>query len=88
MTFLFLIRTVFCQAHLTPRIDDLIDKVGHAKFLTKLDLTKAYWNILLDEESIQYTGFVTSDYRFFEWLRLPFVISAACSTLNSIVSQA
>ena len=75
-------KNCYCQAHPIPRIDDLIDKVGQAKFLTKLDLTKAYWNILLDEESIQYTGFVTSDYRFFEWLRLPFGISAACSTFK------
>ena len=75
-----------CQAHPIPMIDDLIDEVGQAKFLTTLDLTNAYWNILLDEESIQYTGSVTSDYRFFEWLRLPFGISAACSTFNSIVS--
>ena len=63
--FSLLNKNCYCQAHPIPRIDDLIDKVGQAKFLTKLDLTKAYWNIPLDEESIQYTGFVTSDYRFF-----------------------
>lgn len=26
-----------------PRIDDCIDKVGPAKFVTKLDLLKGYW---------------------------------------------
>ena len=85
--FYLLNKNCYSQVHSIPRIDELIDKVGQAKFLARLDLTKAYWNILLDEESIQYTGFVTSNYKFFEWLRLPFGISAAFSTFNSIVSQ-
>ena len=44
-----------CQAYPIGRIDDLIDKIGQAKYLTKLDTTKAYWNINLDEESIKFT---------------------------------
>ena len=84
--FSLLNKNCYCQAHPISRIDDLIDKVGQVTFLTKLDLTKAFWNILLDEESIQYTGFVIRDYRFIECSRLPFGISAACSTFNSIMS--
>ena len=26
-----------------PRIDDCIDKIGHAKFVSKLDLLKGFW---------------------------------------------
>ena len=37
------------QAYPIGRIDDLIVKIGQAKYLTKLDITKAYWNINLDE---------------------------------------
>ena len=40
--FSILNKNCYCQAHSIPRIDDLIDKIGQAKFLTKLDLTKAY----------------------------------------------
>ena len=40
--FSLLNKNCYCQAHPIPWIDDLIDKVGQAKFLTKLDLTKAY----------------------------------------------
>ena len=32
----------YCQAFPISRIDDLIDRVEQAKFLTKLDITKAY----------------------------------------------
>ena len=52
----------YCQACPIPRIDDLIDRVGQAKFLTKLDITKAYWNLKLDKDSIKYSAFVTGNY--------------------------
>ena len=48
-----------CQAYPIGRIDNLIDKISQAKYLTKLDITKVYWNINLDEESIKYTWFGT-----------------------------
>ena len=75
-----------CQAYPIGRIDDLIDKIGQAKYLTKLDITKAYWNINLDEESIKYTGFVTPRGHY-EWLVLPFGLSGACSTFNRIIGK-
>jgi len=31
-----------------PRIEDLIDRVRKAKFLTKLDMTRGYWQVPLD----------------------------------------
>lgn len=34
-----------------PRINDLIDSVGNAKFVTKLDLLKGYYQIKLAEDS-------------------------------------
>ena len=49
------------QALPIPRIDDLIARVGQARYLTKLDITKAYWNVKFDEKSIQYSAFVTFD---------------------------
>ena len=30
-----------------PRIDELIDRLGTARYMTTLDLTKGYWQILL-----------------------------------------
>ena len=75
-----------CQAFPIGRIDDLIDKIGQTKYLTKLDITKAYWNINLDEESIKYTGFVTPRGHY-EWFVVPFGLSGACSTFNRIIGK-
>ena len=42
-----------------PRIEDLIDSVGKAKFLTKLDMTRGYWQVPLDDPSVPISAFVT-----------------------------
>ena len=34
-----------------PRIDDCIDKIGHAKYVTKFDLLKGYWQVPLTERA-------------------------------------
>ena len=33
------------DAYPIPRIDDLIDKLGKAKYITALDLTRGYWQM-------------------------------------------
>ena len=42
-----------------PRIDDCIDKIGHAKFVSKLDLLKGFWLIPLTEWGKKLSAFVT-----------------------------
>jgi len=34
-----------------PRIDDCIDKIGHAKFVSKFDPLKGYWQVPLSQVS-------------------------------------
>ena len=42
-----------------PRVETLINKVGQAKFLTKLDMTKGYWQIPIAPSAVECTAFVT-----------------------------
>ena len=44
-----------------PRIDDCIDKVGKAKFVTKCDLLKGFWQIPLTDRAKEISAFVTPD---------------------------
>ena len=67
-----------------PRIDDLIDKVG--KFLTKIDLSKGYWQVPLDEEAIPVSAFVTS-FGHFQWMYIPFGPRNAPSTFQRLVQK-
>ena len=79
-------KQTLCQASPIGRIDDLIDKLCKAKYLIKLDITKAHWNVLLDEESIKYTGFVTPTAHY-EFLVFPLGLSGACNTFNRIIGK-
>ena len=42
-----------------PRLDDCIDRVGHCKFLTKVDLLKGYWCVPLTDRAREISAFTT-----------------------------
>ncbi|KAM4578765.1 uncharacterized protein V3H82_008122 [Fundulus diaphanus] len=42
-----------------PRIDDLLERVGGATFITTLDLSKGYWQLALAHEAKELTAFRT-----------------------------
>ena len=44
-----------------PRIDDCIDNIGHAKYVTKFDLLKGFWQIPLTDRAKEISAFVTPD---------------------------
>ena len=47
------------DAYPMPRIDDLIDRVGRAKYTATLDLSKGCWQVPVDENSHHLTAFTT-----------------------------
>lgn len=44
-----------------PRIEDCVDKVGAAKYVSKLDLLKGYWQVQLTSRASGTSTFVTPD---------------------------
>ncbi|CAM4684137.1 unnamed protein product [Lepidochelys kempii] len=42
-----------------PRTDELLEKLGHAQFISTLDLTKGYWQVPLDESAKERSAFIT-----------------------------
>ena len=59
------------DAYLMPRIDDLIDRVGKAKFITTLDLSRGYWQVPVRKEDQPKTAF-TTPYGLFQFRVMPF----------------
>ena len=60
------------------RIDDTLDLLGEASFLTKLDLSKGYYQIPMVEGDIPKTAFSTP-FGKFEYTRMPFGLKNAPS---------
>ena len=72
------------DAHPLPRIDDLIDKVGKAKFMTKIDLSRGYWQVPLDDQSVPVSAFVTP-FGHFQWRYMPFGLRNAPATFQRLI---
>ena len=68
------------------RIDDLIDKVQQSKFLTKLDLTKGFYQVKLEEDSKKYTAFCTPS-GLYQWTRLPFGLKSSPTQFQYMMSK-
>ena len=42
------------------RIDEILDEIGQARFITTFDLTKGYWQVLVAAEDQDKTAFISS----------------------------
>jgi hypothetical protein len=69
-----------------PRVDTLLDKLGGAKYMTKLDMTKGYWQIPIAKEDIPLTGFVTPNGHF-QWRYMSFGLRNAPATFSRLVRK-
>jgi hypothetical protein len=69
-----------------PRIDDLIDKIGKAKYMTKIDLSRGYWQVPTEESSIPLSGFVTP-FGHFQWKYMAFGLRNAPGTFSRLMSS-
>ncbi|CAM4561581.1 unnamed protein product [Caretta caretta] len=62
-----------------PRIDELLEKLGRAQFISTLDLTKGYWQVPLDESTKERSVF-TTHVRLYDFNVLPFGLRNAPAT--------
>ena len=62
-----------------PSIDADLHKFANTKYITEIDITRAYYQIPLSPESRKYTAFCTSK-GLMEYVRLPFGLVTACAT--------
>lgn len=70
----------------TPRISDLIDRLGQSKYLTTMDLSKGYWQIPLTQSSRPLTAFRTPG-GLFHFKVLPFGLHGAVATFQRLIDQ-
>ncbi|CAM5099920.1 unnamed protein product [Natator depressus] len=66
-----------------PRTDELLEKLGWAQFISTLDLTKEYWQVLLDESTKERSAFITH-VGLYEFNVLPFGLRNAPATFQKL----
>ena len=69
-----------------PRIDDILDAIGNAKYLTQIDLLRGYYQIPLTDKAKLISAFITP-FGLFQYNRLPFGMSNAPATFQRLVNR-
>lgn len=68
-----------------PRMEDCIDNLGSASFVTKLDLLKGYWQIKLTPQASAISAFVTPDH-FMQYSVMAFGLRNAPATFQRLIN--
>ncbi len=69
-----------------PRMDDCIDRIGSAKFVTKLDLLKGYWQVPFTERASEISAFAKPD-AFLQYNILAFGLKNAPATFQRLMNR-
>ncbi len=67
-----------------PRVDELLDRLGRARYISTLDLTKGYWQVPLSENAKPKTAFSTSSGHW-QYRTLPFGLHGAPATFQRMM---
>ena len=68
-----------------PRMEDCIDNLGTANFVSKLDLLKGYWRVPLTDRAREISAFVTPDH-FCQYNVMAFGMCNAPATFQRLVN--
>lgn len=70
-----------------PRMDDILDKLGRAKWFSTLDLFSGFFQIPLDPESRKYTSFSTEQGSF-QYKVVPFGLNVSPNSFSRMMALA
>lgn len=75
------------DAYPLPHQDRILGRLGAAKYLSTIDLSKAFWQVPLDPQSRKYTAFRVFGRGLFQFTRLPFGLVNSPATLSRLMDQ-
>ena len=66
------------------RVDELLDTIGGADFITTLDLAKGYWQVPITNEDKAKTAVITPN-ELYQFTLMPFALSRVPATLQRLM---
>lgn len=73
------------DAYSLPYISEILDNLRDAKYLSSIDLSKSFWQILIKEEDRQKTAFYIPNRGTFQFKCMPFGLTNAPATQQRLV---
>ncbi|KAM8702370.1 hypothetical protein ACLKA7_007800 [Drosophila subpalustris] len=70
------------DAYPVPRINHILERLRHARFISTLDLKQGYWQIPMAADSRECTAFTVPGRGLFQWRVMPFGLHSACATFH------
>ena len=90
MRFCIDFRQVNAQSHFDaypmPRLEDLIERLGKAHFISTLDLCKGYWQVPMAKDARPYTAFRTPQ-GLFQFKMMPFGLQGVSATFQRLMDR-
>ena len=74
------------DAYPMPRMDDILNQVGQAKYITTLDLAKGYWQVPVASQDRHKTAFTTPR-GLYQFKMMPFGLCGAPATFQRMMDQ-
>jgi len=74
------------QPFYMPRVEEVLEGIGQASFVSKLDLTKGYYQVQMAPGDIKKTAFICHRGKF-EFLRMPFGLKNAPACFQAIMQR-
>lgn len=71
-----------------PRIDDILDQLGRAKYFSTLDLMSGFHQIEIEKNSREFTAFSLQERGHFQYKRLPFGLNISPNSFQRMMSIA
>ena len=73
------------DAYLIPNMDAILDRLRNARYILKVDLRQAYYQVPLEHSSRKYTAFVLPDSGLWQFTRMPFGLANAPATFQRLI---
>lgn len=73
------------DAYPLPQMDLILSKLRRARYISKIDLHKGFWQIPLSEESKKKTAFAIPGRGLFHFKRMPFGLTNAPATFQRLI---
>ena len=75
------------DAYPMPQIEELLDQIGNARFITTVDLAKGYWQVPMNPDDREKTAFVSRPKGLYQFTVMPFRLSGAPATFQRMMDE-